>query len=51
VWREVDHPVAGRFRVPGPPVRAEELEFELRRAPLLGEHTDEVLRGAKGAST
>jgi formyl-CoA transferase len=51
VWREVDHPVAGRFRVPGPPVRAEELEFELRRAPLLGEHTDDVLRGAKGAST
>jgi crotonobetainyl-CoA:carnitine CoA-transferase CaiB-like acyl-CoA transferase len=49
LWREVDHPVAGRFRVPGPPVRAEELEFELRRAPLLGEHTDEVLHARRAS--
>ncbi|MBM9465925.1 CaiB/BaiF CoA transferase family protein [Nakamurella leprariae] len=44
IWRHVDHPVAGRFRVPGPPVRSAELAFELAPAPLLGEHTADVLR-------
>jgi crotonobetainyl-CoA:carnitine CoA-transferase CaiB-like acyl-CoA transferase len=42
---EVDHPVAGRVRVPGIPVRLSETPGSVRRAPpLLGEHTDEVLR-------
>jgi crotonobetainyl-CoA:carnitine CoA-transferase CaiB-like acyl-CoA transferase len=43
IWREVDHPVAGRFRVPGPPVRSAELAFDLAPAPLLGEHTADLL--------
>jgi formyl-CoA transferase len=42
---EVDHPVAGRVRAPGIPVRMSETPASVRRAPpLLGEHTDEVLR-------
>ncbi|HVD51706.1 MAG TPA: CoA transferase, partial [Candidatus Udaeobacter sp.] len=42
---EVDHPVAGRVRAPGIPVRMSETPGSVRRAPpLLGEHTDEVLR-------
>jgi crotonobetainyl-CoA:carnitine CoA-transferase CaiB-like acyl-CoA transferase len=42
---EVDHPVAGRVRAPGIPVRLSETPGSVRRAPpLLGEHTDEVLR-------
>jgi formyl-CoA transferase len=41
---EVDHPVAGRVRAPGIPVRMSETPASVRRAPpLLGEHTDEVL--------
>jgi len=42
---EVDHPIAGRVRAPGIPVRLSETPGSVRRAPpLLGEHTDEVLR-------
>jgi formyl-CoA transferase len=42
---EVDHPVAGRVRAPGIPVRMSDTPGSVRRAPpLLGEHTDEVLR-------
>jgi len=42
---EVDHPVAGRVRAPGIPVRMSKTPGSVRRAPpLLGEHTDEVLR-------
>jgi crotonobetainyl-CoA:carnitine CoA-transferase CaiB-like acyl-CoA transferase len=41
---EVDHPVAGRVRAPGIPVRLSGTPASVRRyAPLLGEHTDEVL--------
>jgi CoA:oxalate CoA-transferase len=43
IWRDVDHPVAGTFRVPGPPFRNPDAPYELRRAPLLGEHTADVL--------
>jgi crotonobetainyl-CoA:carnitine CoA-transferase CaiB-like acyl-CoA transferase len=42
---EVEHPVAGRVRSPGIPVRLSDTPGSVRRAPpLLGEHTDEVLR-------
>ena len=50
-WRgmiaEVDHPTLGRLRMPGPPVKMSETPPRAnRRAPLLGEHTREVLREA-----
>ncbi len=41
---EMDHPVAGRVRAPGIPVRMSGTPPSVRRhPPLLGEHTDEVL--------
>jgi len=42
---EVDHPTAGRVRAPGIPVRLSGTPPSIRTAPpLLGEHTDAVLR-------
>jgi crotonobetainyl-CoA:carnitine CoA-transferase CaiB-like acyl-CoA transferase len=41
---EVDHPVAGRVRAPGIPVRLSGTPPSVRRhPPELGEHTDEIL--------
>ena len=39
----VEHPVVGSFAYPGGPFRLDESFLPLRRAPLLGEHTEEVL--------
>jgi len=48
---ESEHPVAGVVRSVGPPVRMSDTPGEVRRpAPLLGEHTDEVLRERLGLS-
>ena len=48
-WEEIDHPVAGRFEYPGRPLlMAETPRARARRAPLLGEHTAEVLTGLLG---
>lgn len=42
---EVDHPTAGRVRAPGIPLRMSGTSPSVRRhPPLLGEHTDELLR-------
>jgi crotonobetainyl-CoA:carnitine CoA-transferase CaiB-like acyl-CoA transferase len=42
---ECDHPVAGKVRVVGPPARLSETPADVRTpAPLLGQHTDQVLR-------
>jgi crotonobetainyl-CoA:carnitine CoA-transferase CaiB-like acyl-CoA transferase len=41
---ETDHPVAGRHKVIPPPIRFEQAPLGIRRpAPLVGEHTEEVL--------
>ena len=43
----IDHPTLGRTRAVGSPVKFSETPAHIgRRAPLLGEHTDEVLREA-----
>lgn len=43
-FEEVDHPVAGRFTYPGRPFMMDASPWSIRRpAPLLGQHTDEVL--------
>lgn len=48
-FHEVDHPVAGRLRYPGLAFSTSEGNFNLRRrAPLLGEHNDEILDGLPG---
>ena len=45
---DIDHPAAGRYAYPGPPVRPSEPAWVFDRAPLLGEHTREVLSGVLG---
>ena len=45
MFAEVEHPLAGRLRMFSPPVRLSEGPPSVRSpAPLLGQHTDEVLR-------
>jgi crotonobetainyl-CoA:carnitine CoA-transferase CaiB-like acyl-CoA transferase len=40
---EVDHPVAGKAVYPGAPAKLTETPMQVTRAPLLGEHNQEVL--------
>src|SRR6185295_12230862 len=48
---EMDHPRAGKVRMVGAPVRLSETPGSVRTpAPLLGEHTSEVLRDLLGLS-
>ena len=48
---EVEHPEGGSVKIPGPPFREQgKLPWALRRAPLLGEHTEAVLCGQLGYS-
>jgi len=43
-WADVDHPTTGVLPYPGEPVKMSATPWQLRRpAPLLGQHTDEVL--------
>jgi formyl-CoA transferase len=41
---EVDHPARGKHLTVGNPIKLSDSPTEVTRAPLLGEHTDEVLR-------
>ncbi len=44
---EIDHPTLGRIRTLGSPIKMSATPPVVgRRAPLLGEHTEEVLREA-----
>jgi formyl-CoA transferase len=40
---EVDHPQRGPYLSVGNPIKMSDSITEVRRSPLLGEHTDEVL--------
>ena len=40
---EMEHPVAGRMKVLGSPIRMPGAQMKYTRAPYLGEHTREVL--------
>jgi crotonobetainyl-CoA:carnitine CoA-transferase CaiB-like acyl-CoA transferase len=47
---EVDHPATGKVRYPGAQVKMGDLPYELKRAPLLGEHNEEVYCSRLGYS-
>lgn len=42
---EVDHPERGPYLTVGNPIKLSDSPTEVRRSPLLGEHTDDVLSG------
>jgi 2-methylfumaryl-CoA isomerase len=51
MWAEVEHPGVGVYRMPGSPLTFSGVErVDVRRAPLLGEHTEEVLTQLLGLS-
>lgn len=41
-WHEVDHPILGRMKMAGPPYRHSRTPWKAGRAPLLGEHNEEI---------
>lgn len=45
---EVDHPTRGKYLTVGNPIKMSDSETEVTRSPLLGEHTDEILRDVLG---
>jgi formyl-CoA transferase len=47
---DLEHPTRGRFSVIGCPVRLSDSPVAARRAPLMGEHTEDVLRTLAGYS-
>lgn len=47
---EVDHPERGKYLSVGCPVKLSDSPVEVTRSPLLGEHTDEILRDVLGYS-
>ena len=40
---EMDHPERGKREIAGPPVRLSSSAMEMRAAPLLGQHSREIL--------
>ncbi|MEC9328230.1 MAG: formyl-CoA transferase [Pseudomonadota bacterium] len=47
---EVDHPERGKYLTVGNPIKLSDSPVEVRRSPLLGEHTEEILREVVGFS-
>jgi len=45
---EVDHPERGKYLTVGNPIKLSDSPADVERAPLLGEHTEEVLREVVG---
>ncbi len=45
---EVDHPARGKYLSVGNPIKLSDSPADVRRSPLLGEHTDEVLGAVLG---
>ncbi len=45
---EVDHPVRGKYLTVGNPIKLSDSPADVKRAPLLGEHTEEILREVLG---
>jgi len=47
---EVDHPTRGKYLTVGNPVKMSDSLTEVTRSPLLGEHTEEILKDVLGYS-
>lgn len=47
---EVDHPERGPYLTVGCPIKMSDSPVEVERSPLLGEHTEEILRSVLGYS-
>ena len=47
---EVDHPTRGKYLTVGNPVKMSDSITEVKRSPLLGEHTEEILGQELGYS-
>jgi formyl-CoA transferase len=45
---EVDHPVRGKYLTVGNPIKLSDSPADVQRSPLLGEHTEEILRDVLG---
>ncbi len=45
---EVDHPERGKYLTVGNPIKLSDSPAEVMRSPLLGEHTDEILKDIVG---
>jgi formyl-CoA transferase len=45
---EVDHPTRGKYLTVGNPIKLSDSISEVTRSPLLGEHTDEILKDVLG---
>jgi formyl-CoA transferase len=45
---EVDHPTRGKYLSVGNPIKLSDSISEVKRSPLLGEHTDEILKQVLG---
>jgi formyl-CoA transferase len=45
---DVDHPTRGRYTTVGCPIKLSDSPVEVTRSPLLGEHTEEILRDVLG---
>ncbi|MGH8705482.1 MAG: formyl-CoA transferase [Burkholderiales bacterium] len=48
MWVELDHPQRGKWWNVGMPIKLSASPARIERSPLLGEHTDEVLRDVLG---
>ncbi|HEY9380197.1 MAG TPA: formyl-CoA transferase [Burkholderiales bacterium] len=48
MWVELDHPVRGKSYNVGMPIKLTDSPVEHKRAPLLGEHTEEILKEVCG---
>ncbi len=47
---EVDHPTRGKYLTVGNPIKLSDSPSDVLRSPLLGEHTDDILKGVLGMS-
>jgi formyl-CoA transferase len=48
MWVELDHPQRGKWWNVGMPIKLSASPAKIERSPLLGEHTDEVLKQVLG---